>query len=524
MSGTVTDTSCGVFFGLGGLDPTAINRFVVGEDTAPRTLTTEEATAELGDPFATLVLLQGSFPRTGQAVADALGQAAPAGDPLRGKVQPFVLGEGSQLPPGASADRDMRFVVAIGGGQDGPDVIISVFDPLGNDVELMAWDRVRGGFNYYRTVGEEAAWVHAGNSRHALSDPTQGKGPFESHASGALLMKELNFPWNNWQSFKATVDGATAFEAGDPRRDHPWFTGVQGADRCELSVAKPAIERWGRARFDRIVADGGTVQDPARILLQIVGTPTVNLISSDAVSSAPGPGGVTLPPSFFVSAGALMDVPFGLDVAPAFTVPTDVYEKTLKSFAFALDDGNGFHQRGDTHFAFFVPERAHEDDVALREAIRIGLVTPRLAAALLMVDFPNPIYSERRERLLAHVPASATIAAGASTFSQEMADAILAAAPGTPDDSPEREFALRWAVGEDFTAPFNALLAAYFAAVAAQVTTQAGFDAYARLAESRRRRARASTPIVREFPLLFPQTTIPDGARGMSPDGTVLEH
>jgi len=523
VSGTVTDTSCGVFFGLGGLDPDAINRFIVGEDTEPRTLTTTEATAELGDPFATLVLLKGTLPRTGEAVMAALKAAAPAGDPLGADVQPFVLGEGSQLPSGASADRDMRFVVATGGaGPDGPDVIISVFDPAGGDVELMAWDRVRGGFNYYRTVGDEAAWVHAGNSRHALADPTQGKGPFESHASGTMLMKELRIPWNNWKSFEADIDGTIVFGAGDPRRDHPWFTGAQGAENCEVNVAIPAIERWGRARFDQILADGGTVADPGRILLQVLDTPTVNLVSSRAESQDPGTGGVTLPASFFVSEEALANA-VGLQGPPAFTVPTDIYKESLRRFEFALDDGNRFHQAGDTHFAFFVPERALEDDVALREALRIGLLTPRLAAALLMVDFPNPIYSDRRRRLLDHVPTQAVVAGGASTFSQDMANAILGAAPGTPEGSPEREFADRWAVGEVFTAPFNTLLVSYYAAVVGRVTTQDGFDAYMRLAETRRRRAKVATPIVREFPLLFPRTNVPDAARSMRLDGTVLE-
>jgi hypothetical protein len=519
----VTDTSCGVFGDLGGLDPNAINRFVVGEDAAPQTFTMEQATAQLGDPFATLVLLQGTFPRTGEAAIAALRSAAPAGDPLGDEIQPFVLGEGSQLPAGAATRRDIRFVVATGSGPKGPDVIISVFFPTRGEVELMAWDRVHGGFNYYKTVGDPGAWVYAGNSRHALSDPTQGKGPFESHASGAPIMKELEFPWNNWQSFKATIDGATVFGAGDPRRDHPWFTGVQGADQCELAVAKPAIERWGEARFDQIVTGGGVVDDPARIMLQVVGTPTVNLISSATVSTAAGAEGVTLPASFFVSAGALAGEPLGLTGAPAFTVPGDVYENSLGTFAFELQDGNGFSEPGDTHFAFFVPERAFEDDVALRNAIQIGLITPRLAAALLMVDFPNPIFSDRRASLLAHVPARAVIAGGASTFSQELADAILAAAPGTPQGSPEREFAERWAVGEDFVEPFDALLAPYFAGIAAQVTTQAGFDAYTRLADTRRRQAQASTPIVGEFALLFPQTNISAAARSMRADGTVLE-
>lgn len=526
MESTVAkpDFSCFVFGQLSGLDPDAINRFVVGEDREPRAMSEEEAAAELGDPFATLLLLRGTFPRTGGETLEALAAAAGAGDPLA-EHRSFVLGEGSQLTEGEGAEnveRRIRFVVATGSGEDGPDVVISSFHPDAADVELMAWDRRSGGFNFYRTVGEPSAWVFAGNSRHALSDPTQGKGPFESHTSGALLMKELEIPWINWHSFEATIP-ASVFPPGDPLRTHPWFDDKKGADICELEVAIPSMKRWGRARFDRI-ADSGTVEDPRRVMQQVLGTPTVNLISSRAESREPDEkGGVTIPPTFFVSANALTATAIGLAPPPLFQVQTDVYRASVERFEFALrDEDAGFEQKGDAKFAFLVPERAREDDIALAEAIRIGLLTPRFAAALLMVDFPNPIFSRRRESLLGHVPASATLEGGASDFSEQMAEAILAAASGTPEGSPEREFAERWNVGEDFADPFDALLGAYFAAVGERLATQEGFDDYVRVAESRRRRAKREMPII-EFPLLFPSTNIADAERAIRADGTVVE-
>ncbi len=530
------DTSCGVFRGLDGLDPQAINRFVVGEDTVPRTLSATEAAAELGDPFATLLLLEGDFPQTAEQALEKLAAAAGEGDPLAQR-RSFVVGEGSQLPSGSRATSEaIRFVVATGSGQDRPDVIVSAFDPSGDDVELMAWDRSHGGFNFYRTVGSPPAWVFAGNSRHALAEPTAGNGPFESHASGTMLMKELAIPWNNWSSFERETP-ASVFPAGNPRATHPWFTEKLGAEDCETGVAIPSMQRWAEARFEAIAAAGGRVEDPRRILEQVLGTPTINLISSRSESRSPGPGGIALPATFFVGAEALMaggdakpDAPprIHLKAPPKFVAPTESYLASIEKFNFRLDDGNGFELPGETHFAFFVPERAREDDVLLEAALDAGLITPRLAASLLMVDFPNPIFSARRERLLEHVPAGATISDGASDFSQQMAGAILAAAPGTPDGSPEREFAERWNVGEDFAAPFNALLEPYFDAVSARIATQEGIDDFIRLAESRRRHAgeeiqgRKRFPIV-EFPLLFPRTDLPDARLEMRPDATVAE-
>jgi hypothetical protein len=129
-------------------------------------------------------------------VLAALDRAASEADAL-GRQMIFLVGEGSQIPfspDTASLQRNLRFLVTRGSGPGGPDVLLSSFHPDEGDVELMAWDRRSGGFNFYRTVGANSGWVFAGNSRHALADPTQGKGPFESHRSGNILMKELRAP------------------------------------------------------------------------------------------------------------------------------------------------------------------------------------------------------------------------------------------------------------------------------------------------------------------------------------------
>jgi hypothetical protein len=419
----------------------------------------------------------------------------------------------------------MRFVVTLGatadGPPDGPDVLVSVFHPSSTDIEMMAWDRRSGGFNYYRSVGDPPAWVFAGNSRHALTDPTQGKGLFESHKSGAPLMKELKLPWINWDSPSARIF-ASAFAESDDRRTHSWFTGKEpgGAYTLELAVVRPAVARWARVRFDALLANHGAVDRPARVMEQLLDTSTVNLFSSVRESESADPlGTVELPPTFFVDADGLAEV--GLAGPPEFVVPRKLYATSLTTFAVKLTDGETFDRQGDTHFAFVIPERALEDQIVLREAIRRGLVTRRLAASMLMTDFPNPVFSDRRAALLAHVPATATVSNRASAFSQEMADAVLAAAATSAPDSPEREFADRWNVGEDFAGPFNQLLNAYYGALTERLETQDGFDDYFRLAESRRNRVRAM-PIF-ENQLLFARTNIaPTEQRAMKQDGSVI--
>ena len=78
------------------LTPGVIHRFVVGEDEELRAYGPGQAEAELGDPFATLLLLRGVFPTTAGDVLRELGRAAPAGEPLANRMF-FFVGENSPI-------------------------------------------------------------------------------------------------------------------------------------------------------------------------------------------------------------------------------------------------------------------------------------------------------------------------------------------------------------------------------------------------------------------------------------------
>jgi hypothetical protein len=488
-----------------------LHRFVVGSDTRPVPLNARQTRA-LGDPFATLLLAKGKFPRTAEAVIDGLRKAVPRNHALK-ELHTFVVGEGSQLS-GNQARAGLRFIVTLGRGQFGPDVFLSVGDPRQvGGIEVAAWRRGAGGFNYYRSTG--AMWMFAGNSSDALKPKSRLKGPFESHPSGAMLMKELKSPWQNWHSQFANIP-VTVLPRGDALRRHPWFADREDAYALEAAVAA-SISRWARRRFAGIRKSGGTITRTEPIMEQIIGTPMVNLITSFRESRALRDNDVVeLPPTFFVDNDAFAQL-LGFDFfPPTFAVKAKIYKRALEKF-----DVRFAGRPGDTHFCFLVPERALEDLEVQREATEIGLVTPRLAASLLMVDPWNPIFSERRRALLEYVPDKATIRNKRSTFSRDMAANILAAAEGKPADSPEAEFKQRWDVGASFRAPFKRILKSYFTAVEGKLGTQAGFDPYFQLAEEQRRRFFDLSPIAREFDLLLPKTNINPTGRRMRKDGTV---
>lgn len=152
-----------------------------------------------------------------------------------------------------------------------------------------------------------SAWLMAGNSRHALTEPTRGSGPFESHLNGHFLMKELKTPWVNWHSPLATV--STSVLSAQGLDDHPWVQHLEpgGAYTLQDDNAMPAMERWTRVRIAEMLA-GSSKETPRRMLEQLLDTTVINLTSSDTSSSAAVSGSVStvgLPPTFFVDSELL---------------------------------------------------------------------------------------------------------------------------------------------------------------------------------------------------------------------------
>jgi len=517
-----TDLTCGVL-GTAAGDPESLQRFVVGRDRRPTPLD-QAAIADLGDPFATLLLAKGVFPRTPAQLLDALDDAIGGNDkdPLAPQ-QTFVVGEGSQLELGAPLRGIRSFLITRGRGGEGPDMIVSTRGPDAEFIEVMAWDRTVQGFNYYQTRAD-SPWVLAGNSADALVSGSAGSGPFESHPSGSPLMKELRFPWVHWSSSAAKIQDDIA---GPELASHPWFARKSGAQVLEKAMMA-AITRWTSARLAAAVAADGTVADPGGILRSFLDTPTVNLVSSKVQTSNAFGGredSFDIPQAFFVDSECLKGI-LGLPSPdPAqLTVSSAAYRQVLTDHGVALR-ADGTTIAGppeDTNFLFVVPERAFEDVATVAGAIEMGLVSSRLAACLLMVDFANPVFSDRRKALLGRVPTTATIVDKQSSFSEDFANAILNAPAASEEGSPEHEFKQLWEVGDDWPTRFKELLNAYYAAFAPVLRTPDGLERAFQLAESRRNGVRAMP--INEHPLLFatPDPPLTKTMR-MQPNGQIVE-
>lgn len=498
---------------IAGLAPTAgaakalrrdrIHRLIVGLDVErPVEMSGADIGRQLNDPLATRVLRQDRFPQTAEEVVDILDAQGALTE-----MRAFLASEGGQIQDRVTPiERQFRWVIARSDPAQRPDLLISVGaegDPWTTFLQILAWDDQNGVFNYYQRTQEDGVWAYAGSSNDALHAPTRGHGAFDSHVNGGMVMKELRSPWQNWHSNVASIDPTL----GDATLQNSRFlhaSVMRGAEELE-GIVRGGIDRWTTARFAAIKANG-SIDDPLAILRQVVAGTTFNLRSARAESGALEPDGrVALPVSFFVDEAALLSVlKLPADV-PAFSVPGARYLDALQNFDVHLSTA-GFRQDGDTFFAFLVPEPAQEDLAVLQAALKAKWISPKFAASARMVDFPNPVRSPRRQALLQHVPAQASLAEGA--LGKAMAAAIVAAA--TPG-SAEEEFATNWALA-DWETRFAQRITQYLAKARALLDTDAGFATVVRLADSRRRDIGVGRHPLSEFDLLLPRTNVPAGA------------
>jgi hypothetical protein len=483
-------------------------QFRLGRD--PRLISMSAAQiSELGDPFARLLLSRNVFPLSLRKLLSDLDErnSDPSGLPDQ---RSFLVADGGKIPwtpETAALRREFRFVVTRAArGASQPDLLIAASTNLDSEtifLQLIAWDSVHEAYQFYQRLGHGWAW--AGSSWDALANDTRGKGPFDSHVNGALVMKELKFPWVNWHSMAASIT-RDALAPGDPLPTESLYQQRGGADKLEMDVVRPGVKRWNEARF-RSLFQNGVLKRANEFLRQILFTTTVNLTSAPEERTQVRPGvPIHLPLSFFINNDALLDTLHILEAVQRPQVDGGIYAQCLQRYDVSISDGES-KLPGDTHFVFVVPEPAFEDLVVFQKLLTLKLMSAKLAASLIMVDFQNPVFSERRAVLARHMPNEIRLTDSGSDLADQILRSISASS--VSPNSPEAEFLENWNVSEtEWTNVFAARIEDYIGKVEKALQNLAGFDQFFRLAESRRREFR-KRPLA-EFRLTTPLTNIPE--------------
>lgn len=511
--------------------PEQIHRFVEGEDVCVLPMSPSEVEEELGDPFATLLLRRGTFPESTDAIVDQLRQADPS--LIR---QSYVVGEGSQVPTTIAereAPRNLRYVVSWGPSATSATIFLSTAPGRSSFHQVLAWDAGAGKFNFYQRIPQidqngPSVWTWAGDSTFAQRPASAGQGCFDCHHNGVPIMKELQFPWNNWHSEAAAISPTVAPETV---AEEPLFENRIGAEQLEQTIQggfQIYYKGWLRARFEN---RGGVIHltDVPEMLRRLTANTTINLVSSGiesrgAQTSPPGRDVSGIPNDFFLW-DTVLGTLLGLDYRiPQVSFARAAYDAYLEQHDFRLvqEGGDGsplYEQPGSTHFSFFVPKPAQEDFFLISQLRSAGIVTDKLIAAILMVDFQHPVFSTRRAELQKHAEqiATGTIENGKSSVPSDFAGKVRAATAGQPacdlsrleECSAEQQFLHTWELADDQWRPVvTARIQAYLDTIGG-LAPEEQLDRLMRGSILRRRQLQTWPRVenLAEFSLLIPRTS-----------------
>lgn len=496
-------------------------QFLKGLDDAPKPMSTAEISA-LGDIFTREILLKESNPLTLRALLTVIGKIQ---NPALLVKKMFLIAEGATFRNAPTPlELNARLVFTWQSSESVPaDVMLStvaVADDPTSLLQLIAWSEQDRAFHYFER--KNGAWAWAGNSFHALDAPTRGQGPFDSHINGSLVMKELKRPWTHWHSMNSSIPrevfGKSEFNT------NPIFEILDGGELLE-NIVRTGVRRWTKGRIAKD-SNAGSLANLPKYFRQILWCTSVNLASSRSVFSNQTVASFDLPSSFFFDVDAfsfLADELGVTDLIPPVLLEVDaaLYRDAIqKKGVRVCDDAKPLKNSvpGDTHFAFLVPERAFEDQTILNELVVRGVLSPRLALCLLMVDFTNPVFSPDRAALLRHIPDQINSGAEGTALDKIVVDRIRQA--NTPSPSPEAEFLQLWD-SADLTRLVTQSLSSYAAALVTRLQSRQGIEDLIDLADSRRQ-AFADKRSLAEFNATLAHGQRPPAHLAMRPDGSVF--
>ncbi|UFH30391.1 hypothetical protein LNP04_10400 [Chryseobacterium sp. C-71] len=479
-------------------------RFVLGIDSFPNPLK-KEGIEKLNDAFANLLLKKDIIPLTLNEVLTALDRTNELPN-----QNSFLVADGGQIawsPETNDLNRQFRLVISRNDTINDLQILISastLTDSKTQFLQLISWDNIAKAYNFYERRGE--FWFWAGNSYHALTLPSRGQGPFDSHVNGAIVMKELKFPWIHWHSMTASIND-DVLDPNDSLRNEKLWVHKSGGQDFEIQIARPAITRWNNARLEKLTDANGILHNCMDFFRQIVTTTTINIATTREESgSIRADSNVRIPETFFFNKDVLIDeIELEPLISPIHFKGSD-YLDSLIDFDFQIGDKE-FKFKGDTHFAFLVPEVSFEDVHLISILLSKNIVSKKFISSLLMVDFTNPIYSAKRERLLNYLPESSPIIENAieSAFLNNIKNSEESQIAG----SGEELFLSNYELPDDkWKEIFEKRIENYFNNLKHLLDSKDGFYEIIKLAESRRREFRKTD--LAEFRLTTPITNIPE--------------
>jgi hypothetical protein len=286
--------------------------------------------------------------------------------------------------------------------------------------EVITFDKVNQHHTYYtatRGPTGRKVYTFSGTSFHMTPAQESSKGFAGSHpctdchVGGALIMKELKFPWMNWNpegpDFKNFEAAKQALAFG------PEHTNRRGLQAASIESNTRESAKLLNAERIRKVKNNLPVRHPPhragppqRHSLGVLLRPLFcerELNFENSGGPAPTTGSLQLLPSMFQS--DILATLLGKRVSPP-AVDAAAYLAMFQKNKLAVPASKG---QGDIlgNRPLIYTNKAIVDEDLIQQMVQTGFMEKEFAIAVLMVDFQNPIFSQRRCSMLQAVPGNA---------------------------------------------------------------------------------------------------------------------
>ena len=270
-------------------------------------------------------------------------------------------------------------------------------------IELIAWDPNKGFFNFYELTDDREegvrGWFYRGDSEDILKDVEPlhrgSADPFRSppklrcsgcHINGGLLQKELAAPHNDWFVRDRPL---TSNFGKDEFIDGRFKATVDAGELSKLVVE--STRRLAASPGYRRVLAGRSMQERLRTLF----CPMEVNIESDLDAFDDRKPTLQVPSAFFVDPRLAKGT---------ISIKREHYDAALEKMHSLLPRSSP--RRNDADHGWLTPVKAQTDIVAVEALIEQGVIDNNFVAAVLAVDFANPVFSKTRCGLLKLVPES----------------------------------------------------------------------------------------------------------------------
>ncbi|HXH32694.1 MAG TPA: hypothetical protein VNJ01_17985 [Bacteriovoracaceae bacterium] len=270
-------------------------------------------------------------------------------------------------------------------------------------IELIVWDFKKGYFNFYELIGTGAGsrWFYRGDSKDAFLDnkflkrqsnpqsPKFGRIMRCSacHNSGGPIMKELEFPHNDWWSAQRPLPFGTNKPSVAVQKE---VAKLLDASEFSSNVRKGISRLEASASFKNF-KKSLTLQEQLRPLFC---TTEINIVSSEKPLSETG-ATVSSKSAFWVSRF--------LNSSPV-SVRTEHYLAAARTLNLKFPESQGV----DADHPWLAPVKGYADDLAVSTLMKEGLIDVEFVSDVLAVDFKRPLFSKERCALLSLVPLQRT--------------------------------------------------------------------------------------------------------------------